>query len=228
MININRLSISYGKIKVLENLNVDFEKGGIHGIAGLNGAGKTTLFNAIYGFIKCKPGSILINQQSRNRKYIAYLEAQHFFYSNLTGNDYLWLFPDGNARFDIEKWNQLLHLPLQDLIETYSTGMKKKLALLALLKQDKAYYLFDEPFNGLDLEATQILKIIIKQLKSKNKTVLISSHIWETLTAVCDKIYFLNRGSFEFCKTADKFDELEAHIFNSINQKGQQFISELI
>jgi len=60
---------------------------------------------------------------------------------------------------------EFLKLPLDDLIETYSTGMKKKLALLGILKQDKQLFLLDEPFNGLDLETNKILDFILTTLK---------------------------------------------------------------
>ena len=80
---------------------------------------------------------------------------------------HLEIFPATNLQFDLEKLNRLLQIPLHQLIENYSTGMKKKLALLAVLKQDKPIYIFDEPFNGLDLESNNVLELILDNLKEK-------------------------------------------------------------
>jgi ABC-2 type transport system ATP-binding protein len=80
--------------------------------------------------------------------------------------------------------------------------MKKKLALLAVIKEDKPIYLLDEPFNNLDIESCKILELIVMQLKEKGKTVFISSHIMDTLLPICDCIHLLEAG--EFKKRFDK------------------------
>lgn len=74
----------------------------------------------------------------------------------MTGREYLDLFPAGTNGFKTDNWQQLFHIPLDDITENYSTGMGKKLALLAVLKQDKPIVVLDEPFNGLDLESAHI------------------------------------------------------------------------
>jgi len=145
---------------------------------------------------------------------LGYLETQNYFYSYLTGREHLKIFQFNNPQFDINHWNSLFNLPLDDLIETYSTGMKKKLAFMALLCQNKPFLLLDEPFNALDLETNQQLRLIIKALAERGKTVLVTSHIMESLTLLCDTISYLENGKIVFCETKDNFTNIEQRIFH--------------
>jgi ABC-2 type transport system ATP-binding protein len=77
----------------------------------------------------------------------------------------------------------------------YSTGMKKKLALLGILLQKNDFFILDEPYNGVDIQSNIIITEIMHQLKALNKTVVISSHIFSTLNDTCDEIYLLKEGS---------------------------------
>lgn len=183
MITLEQVSFGYGKQKVIEELSVVWEKGGIHGLVGLNGAGKTTLLNGIYGLQKLKGGSILWEGNTISKKDIAYLETQNYFYDNITGSEYLRLFMHKNPSFAPAEWNKLFHLPLDKLISTYSTGMKKKLAFMGVLCLDRPVYMLDEPYNGVDLETTQHFKLIMKALKESGKTLILTSHIFESLTS---------------------------------------------
>ena len=150
MITIEDLNFSYdGNSKVLDSLCLSLPENKIHGIVGLNGAGKTTLLNAIYGLVKIDSGRINREGRPISRKETSYIVTENFFYSNITGREYLSVFK--NPKFDSDKWNGLFSLPLDQIIDRYSTGMKKKLALLAILKQDKSLMILDEPFNGLTL-----------------------------------------------------------------------------
>ena len=133
MILINNLSVSYNKNEnIIEDINLEMEKNCIHGIVGLNGTGKTTLLNSIFGIKKYNKGEILYNNEKLTKKHISFLPTENFFYPNITGREYVNLFK--NKKFEIEKWNSLFMLPLDKIIDTYSTGMKKKLALFGMLK----------------------------------------------------------------------------------------------
>ena len=88
----------------------------------------------------------------------------------------------------------IFDLPLDQYASTYSTGMKKKLALTAILLQENDYFILDEPFNGVDIQSNIVLTEIIKELKKLNKIVLISSHIFSTLNTICDEIHLLQKG----------------------------------
>jgi ABC-2 type transport system ATP-binding protein len=227
MITIENLSISYDKSNpVIDHLNLSLEEGQIHGIVGLNGAGKTTLLNAIFGFQKADEGSILWDNQKISKKSVAFLQTQSFFYSNITGREYLSVFQ--NPDFDIEKWNSLFHLPLDSLVDGYSSGMKKKLALLGILKLDKPIIILDEPFNDLDIESCHIIRLILLRLRDKKKTIILTSHIIETLTNLCDFIHYLEKGTIKFSRDKTGFSEFEREVFENIENTNSSLINELV
>jgi ABC-2 type transport system ATP-binding protein len=226
MISIKDLTITYDhKVNVINSLCLTLAGENIHGIVGLNGAGKTTLLNAIYGLIKAGSGEITCNGLKLTKKDLSYLVTENFFYSSITGREYLGLF--NNLHFDIDKWNGLFQLPLNTIVDDYSTGMKKKLALLGILKQDKPIMILDEPFNGLDIETCRIIRSILLRLKEKGKTIIITSHIIETLTNLCDYIHFLENGKIRFSKGKEDFVEFERELFQSIENKNIGLINEL-
>lgn len=227
MITIKNLCISYQANKnVINSLNLSLSTNAIHGIVGLNCSGKTTLLNAIFELKKFDSGEILSEEQKLTKKQISYLVTENFFYSNITGREYLSLFKNG--KFNPDKWNELFSLPLDQVIDGYSTGMKKKLALLGILKQNKPIMILDEPFNGLDIETSRIIRSILLRLKEKGKTIIITSHIIETLTNLCDYIHFLEAGKIKFSKDKTGFSAFEREIFETLENKNRQIISELI
>lgn len=227
MITIKDLNFSYNSnSKVLESLCLSLTENKIHGIVGLNGSGKTTLLNAIYGLIKVDSGVISCEGKNITKKDMSFLVTENFFYSNITGREYLSLFK--NQMFDSDKWNGLFSLPLDQIIDGYSTGMKKKLALLGILKQDKPIMILDEPFNGLDIETCRIIRSILLRLKDKGKTIIITSHIIETLTNLCDYIHFLENKTIKYSKEKHDFTEFERELFESIENKNVELIAKLI
>jgi ABC-2 type transport system ATP-binding protein len=228
MIRVEQINKTFDTNKVLNNLNLDFVPSQTHGIIGLNGAGKTTFFNILATFLKPDSGEILFNDRKITRNDIAFLETDNFFYPNITGKEYLEIFPATNLQFDLVKINSLLKLPLDEITETYSTGMKQKLALLAVIKQDKPVHIFDEPFNGLDLETNMALEMILKNLKSKGKTIFISSHILSPLINVCDQIHLLQEGKFYKNYARDQFGNIETELFADYNKRAIEIISASI
>lgn len=191
MLTVKDLTISYHGSVVLEKLNLSLQPGCIHGLVGMNGSGKTTLFHGIYGLLKPDAGEVLWEYRPVSRKDMALLETQHYFYPGITGREYLGLFPSPHGAFKVALWEELFRLPLDELIENYSTGMKTKLALTGVIKLDKPVMLLDEPFNGTDLETGRIIKLLLAKLKEKSKTVIVTSHVLETLTGSCDYIHHL-------------------------------------
>ncbi len=226
MISISNLSISYTKNeKVIHELNLQMQGSCIHGIVGLNGSGKTTLLNSIFGLKTYDKGEILFNNKKISKKFISYLPTENYFYNNITGREYLNLFK--NSKFDIKKWNELFVLPLDKIIESYSTGMRKKLALFGILKLDKEIMILDEPFNGLDIETSRIIRSILLKLKEKGKIIIITSHIIETLTNMCDFIHMLENRKIKFSIGVDEFEKFENDIFSSIETKNKELIDKL-
>ena len=227
MIIIENLVVSYDKRQnIINSLNLVLSDNTINGIVGLNGAGKTTLLNSIYGLKSIDRGTIKSNDKKVNKKEISFLETENYFYSNITGREYLSLFK--NLLYDPDKWNQLFLLPLDIIVDDYSTGMKKKLALMGILKQDKPIMILDEPFNGLDIETCRIIRQILLMLKERGKTIIITSHIIETLTNLCDYIHYLEKGEIKYCKDKGDFTEFVREIFASIEHKNKEIINELI
>jgi ABC-2 type transport system ATP-binding protein len=226
MITIKNLIISYTNSQnVIDDLNLELLEQTIHGIVGLNGAGKTTFLNALFGLKGINSGTISYNENKLSKKEIAYLVTENFFYSNITGREYLSLYK--NKLFDENKWNQLFLLPLDTIIDNYSTGMKKKLAIMGILKQDKSIMILDEPFNGLDIETVRIIRQVLLKLKEKGKTIIITSHIVETLTSLCDFIHYLESGKIKFSKDKTEFAEFEQQLFADLENKNEGLIKQL-
>ena len=103
---------------------------GVHGIVGLNGSGKTTLLNALYGFGRSKGATVQLNGADLSHANTAFQEAESYFYHGITGREYLQLFKRSGRRVDLQGINELLEMPFDELITTYSTGMRRKLAIL--------------------------------------------------------------------------------------------------
>jgi ABC-2 type transport system ATP-binding protein len=145
-----------------------------------------------------------------------------------TGREYLNLFPAGQAGFDLDNWLQLFSLPLDDITENYSTGMRKKLALLAALKPDKPVLILDEPFNGLDMESSHLLAMILRELRAAGKTVLISSHIYESLTGCCDFIHHLSDGVIARSYAKDEFPVLQGELQSAMENRFGNLLNQCL
>lgn len=195
MINIKNLSKSYGNKQILSNINLTFEKGKVYGIVGENGAGKTTLFKCITGIEKYD--GIITTNLNPIKDHIGYLQTEPFYFSKITGQEYIQLLCNAREKIigDINDKN-IFELPLNQYAVTYSTGMKKKLALMAILLQENQYFILDEPFNGVDIQSNIIILDILRELKKLGKTIIISSHIFSTLNDICDEIHLLKDGQF--------------------------------
>ncbi len=203
MIVIRNLSKKFGTNEVLNNINIQFDEGKVYGIVGENGAGKTTLFRCIAD-LEIYEGEINSNLYPI-KNHLGLLLTEPYFLKKITGKEYLQLLCNArNVKITNIENKNLFDLPLHQYASTYSTGMKKKLALLAILLQGNQYFILDEPFNGVDIHSNIIISEIISKLKSLNKTIIISSHIFATLSETCDEIHLLNKG--RFIKSVEKAD----------------------
>ncbi len=227
MLKINDLSVSFGDHQVLDHLNLDCLKGELHGILGMNGSGKTTLFRTIYGFKKKDDGDCIFENNSVSSRTIGFLETENYFYSYMKGQEYLELLSGTDNNFDIKKWNQFFDLPLNDLVDTYSTGMKKKLVFLGIMALDRSILILDEPFNGVDVESNEKIFQILQRLKKQGKVILLSSHILSSLTNICDKISFLKEGKIAKTYSREEFPLLETELREMVQQNINQTLNEL-
>lgn len=215
MIQLVEISKSFGSHVVLDHLLFTFEDNKVYGIVGKNGSGKTTLFRCLTGLESCH-GKI-VSEHRPLKNHIGYLPTELFFYKLMTGMEYVRFVCNArNQKIDNIASKNIFELPLNDYVSTYSTGMKKKLALFAILLQDVPYYIFDEPFNGIDFQSSMLVFDIIKALKQRGKTVIMSSHIYTTLTQTCDEICLLEDGNFKQQVLKADFDALEKSMHQEI------------
>ncbi len=225
MITLADLRCAYGDKTVLDIPSHTFAPG-IHGIVGLNGAGKTTFLNSLYGFGRNAGAQVRWNDADMGHGNTAFLETDNYFHPGITGREYLELFMSGPAAADVRMLNELLEVPLDTLITTYSTGMKRKLALLGVLSLDRAVVLLDEPMNGLDLASVRVLEAIIKRLAERGRTVLITSHVLGPLIALCDRIHLLQHGRFTQVFERGNTDGLERSLFAELDERTSAVVGE--
>ena len=160
---------------------------GLNIILGENGEGKTTFFKCIKSLTDFE-GSVLMNNIKLTQSEIAWSPTEPIIYEELTSKEF--------SKFYCELLKIphndfcLFDVPQNKLIKEFSTGMKKKANLNAILQKRYKVYVFDEPFNGLDLESNYQLLLYIKEI-SKSSIVFISSHILEILYKECDMIFIM-------------------------------------
>jgi ABC-2 type transport system ATP-binding protein len=208
MIDIIDLSKNFGSKQVLKNIHASFAPGHVYGIVGENGAGKTTLFRCMAGLEQYE-GRINSNFAPL-KNHLGLLQTEPFFFPKITGREYIRLLCNARKKkiLNIDDKN-IFDLPLDQYAVTYSTGMKKKLTLTAVLLQENRYFIFDEPFNGVDIHSNIIIVDLIRKLKELGKTIIISSHIFSTLSNTCDEIRLLREGIFVENVGRENFDRLE-------------------
>ncbi|MBC8753669.1 ATP-binding cassette domain-containing protein [Kordia sp. YSTF-M3] len=208
MLSITNLSKSYRKKQILSAIELQFNPGEIHGIVGENGAGKTTLFKCIAG-LESHEGNIQYTSVNI-KNTIGFLETNPEFLSKITGKEYLQLLCNARNIKDVNfEAQNIFELPLKQYAETYSTGMKKKLALTGVLLQNNNIFILDEPFNGVDIHSNLIIKELLKSLKEKGKIIVLSSHIFSTLEDTCDYLHYLKDEKIKKTVKKENFSIIE-------------------
>lgn len=121
----------------------------------------------------------------------------------------------GALRLEIWMNFNLFELPLSQYAETYSTGMQKKLAITGLLLQRNEVFILDEPFNGVDVSSNMVIKDILLKLKSLNKIIIMSSHIFSSLEDSCDFLHYLKDGKIKTSLPKGMFEQIEREMKSS-------------
>jgi len=208
MLELIKLRKKYGQKVVLNDINLSFEFGKIYGIVGENGAGKTTLFKCIAGLISYE--GTISSAFPNLKNHLGYLETNPYMMSYITAWEYLKLLCTAK-KIESENFEEqnIFNLPLNQYAETYSSGMKKKLALMGVLLQKNDIIILDEPFNGVDIQSNMLIAEILKELKSLNKIILISSHIFSTLKESCDEIILLSKTKVSNQVKKNEYEALE-------------------
>ena len=206
MIQINQLHKKFGKLIVLDGLDLEINSGGIFAILGPNGSGKTTLIKSILGMVIPNSGDIKINDQSVLKKWeyrnkINYLPQIANFPANLTVKELIAMVK--NLRPKESNDSDLIELfslePFLDKkLGNLSGGTKQKVNIILTFMFDSELIILDEPTTGLDPISLIHLKDIIQEEKSKGKTILITTHIMSFVEEVADEIVFLLDGEIYF------------------------------
>ncbi|RFP66564.1 ABC transporter ATP-binding protein [Hymenobacter lapidiphilus] len=230
MLLIEGLGKDFGSKKVLHHVDLALRPGTLHGLVGTNGAGKTTLLHCLYGLHADYRGTVRETDGRSIRGCTGLLPYEPYFYPRITGREYVefCLQARGRPVPSLAAWNELLELPLDQYAEDYSAGMKKKLALLALLVQDFRYLVLDEPFNGLDLSANLLLMEVLRRLRQQGTGILLTSHLLGSLTELCDEITVLAEGRVLRHYPATDFARLPTDLLGQLHQQKLQVLTTLL
>lgn len=241
MLEIQKLNKSYGRRKIIDNLNMSVYKGDIYGFLGANGEGKTTTIRMITSLIKADSGDIIINGKSvincKNeaiRNIGAMVEAPKF-YENMSGYENLELMAKimpGVSDLDIQNVLDLVGLKDRgrDKFKEYSMGMKQRLGIANALLGDPELIILDEPSNGLDpYGMKEINNLIVSLVKRCDKTFIISSHLLHEMEGICNRIGILHSG--KLCIEGEvrtlindnKVENLEELFFKKAGEKNDKF-----
>lgn len=138
---------------------------------------------------------------------IAVLQATPYFYPYMTGLEYLKIVGQ-YSKEKVDIWNSIFDLPLNEYVHNYSTGMQKKLSIMGVMLLEKKIIIMDEPFNGLDLKSSETVNIIIERLKETGNTILLSSHILETILHHADHVILVKDKQLSQSFDRTQFGEL--------------------
>lgn len=210
MLKINNLTKHYkGSDKGVNNVTLHIDKGDIYAFIGHNGAGKTTTLKCVTGIHNFDEGEILIDGISLRdnplecKRRFAYIPDNPDLYEYLTGIQYLNFIADifrvsvKDREDRIKKYAGEFEIleALGDLISTYSHGMKQKLAIISALIHEPKLLILDEPFVGLDPQATVILKGIMKKICEAGGAVFFSTHVLDVAERLCNKVAIIKAGN---------------------------------
>lgn len=211
MIEFKNLHKRFGKLVVLDGLDLEIGKGGIFAILGPNGSGKTTLIKCLLGMVIPNKGDIIFDKKSVLRQWayrnnLNYLPQIANFPPNLTVIELINMVK--NLRPKTSNSEELIELfglktSLDKKLGNLSGGTKQKVNIVLAFMFDSDLIVLDEPTNGLDPIALIHLKEIIQKEKEKGKTILITTHIMSFVEEVADEIVFLLDGKIYFKGTVE-------------------------
>lgn len=216
MIEVKNLVKQYGGRNVVDDLSFTVEKGQIVGFLGPNGAGKSTTMNIVTGYISATEGTVTVNgydiydEPEKVKASIGYLPEQPPLYPDMKVGEYLDFVCDlkkvtGNAKEKMIR-KVMRATKIQDvserLIKHLSKGYKQRAGLAGAMVGDPQILILDEPTVGLDPKQIIEIRNLIKEL-SKNHTILLSSHIMQEVSAVCNQIMIINQGKLILSDTPE-------------------------
>jgi ABC-2 type transport system ATP-binding protein len=217
MIELRSLTKRYGTFTAVNNVDLDVPRGELFGFLGPNGAGKTTTLRMIAGILRptsgtvCVAGIDLASQSTAAKQKLGFIPDRPFIYEKLTGVEFLRFVaglygqsgPDVEKRgaellalFDLEEWKD-------ELVESYSHGMRQKLIISSVFVHKPEVIVVDEPMVGLDPKAAKTLKDLFREYTRRGNTIMMSTHTLEVAQSMCDRIAIIQRGVLRACGTMD-------------------------
>lgn len=207
MLQIKKISKAFKDQVILDDVSLTVQKGEIIGLVAPNGTGKSTLLHIVMNFLKPDNGRISIDEkldystrkkEIQMRKEITFLPEIDDLYQELTGLEHISYYARLWKKSDKEVQEIVQRLGMSHYVKrpvrTYSLGMRQRLCFAMVLAADTQVMLMDEVMNGLDPDNVQLLTEILIELKQKQKTILIASHLLDNLDLYADSILFLKNG----------------------------------
>jgi ABC-2 type transport system ATP-binding protein len=217
MIELIDLTKRYNDFSAVNGLNLAIQKGEIFGFIGPNGAGKTTTINMMAGVLAPTSGTVMIcginiqNHPKKAKSKIGYIPDRPYLYEKLTGIEFLKFIGDlygvdedtvlNRSReklqlFSLSKW-------ADDLIESYSHGMKQRLVMASALLHDPEVIIIDEPMVGLDPLVINMVKSLFQDLAKEGVTIFMSTHTLKVAEDICDRIGIIHKGALVATGTSE-------------------------
>lgn len=216
MLKVSHVTKKYGKVKACDNLDFTLDPGSITVLLGPNGAGKSTIMKSIIGFLRYE-GEIMVgeypNKTCEARRLLGYIPEMPALYPNLTVSEHM----EFLARaYRLENYKDRI----QELFTTFeladkqkkfgdelSKGMQQKLNICLGLLPDPQVLLLDEPMIGLDPHAIKELKDMITQMRSRGKTLLVSTHIIDSVDMLWDRTIIMQNGQIKANITREELEQ---------------------
>jgi ABC-2 type transport system ATP-binding protein len=250
MIAIQDLVKQYGKFTAVDGVSLDVRSGEIHGFLGPNGAGKTTTLRMIAGLLKPTSGRVLVNghdvavDPETAKASLGFIPDRPFIYEKLTAGEFLRFHGglygldesslDGRARemlelFDLARWEN-------ELVESFSHGMKQRLVMGAAFLHRPRAVVVDEPMVGLDPRGARLIKDVFKTMSQRGVAILMSTHTLEVAQELCDRISIIFKGKIIARGTVSEIralgdghdDHLTAVFLKLTGGSGLQEIDEMV
>ena len=207
VIEVKDVDLIIGKDQILNNINVCFEKGKIHGLIGRNGSGKTMLMKCICGFVRYTKGEIYVEGKKIGKdidfpKNIGIIiETPGFipYYSGYKNLKLLAGLKNKIGKKEIEETLEIVGLDpkLKKSVRKYSLGMRQRLGMAQAIMENPDILILDEPMNGLDKQGVADMREILLKLKEQGKTIMLASHSSEDIEILCDTVHEMDRGNIE-------------------------------
>ncbi|WP_280397848.1 ABC transporter ATP-binding protein [Nocardia carnea] len=200
---ISGLRKTFGRTTALDDLNLDVQRGEVHGFLGPNGAGKTTTIRVLLGLLRPDSGSVELLGGNPWRdavalhRRLAYVPGDVELWPNLTGGEAIDVFARLRGAVNTTRREELIErfdLDPTKKARTYSKGNRQKVALIAALASDADLFLLDEPTAGLDPLMEVVFQDVVAEVKSRGGTVLLSSHILAQVEKLADRVSIIRSG----------------------------------